>query len=144
MSDPNRRRYHQRIDRCVDSFSNKMVRFACCVCVDHRFCLPLSLRLLSCLLFVEMSSPHLPFPLFTSLLTITHPMLRVFSVALPQIHFMLLVSRQGKVRLTKWWSTFTNKEKNRYVREVTNMVLNRAPRLCNFLEWKKYKIVYKR
>eukprot|EP01104_Vermistella_antarctica_P004460 TRINITY_DN14904_c0_g1_i1.p1 TRINITY_DN14904_c0_g1~~TRINITY_DN14904_c0_g1_i1.p1 ORF type:complete len:153 (+),score=30.01 TRINITY_DN14904_c0_g1_i1:116-574(+) len=60
------------------------------------------------------------------------------------IHFMLLVSRQGKVRLTKWWSTFTNKEKNRYVREVTNMVLNRAPRLCNFLEWKKYKIVYKR
>ena len=24
------------------------------------------------------------------------------------------------------------------------MVLNRAPKLCNFLEWKEYKIIYKR
>jgi len=30
------------------------------------------------------------------------------------------------------------------VREVSNMVLNRAPKLCNFLEWKEYKIIYKR
>lgn len=29
-------------------------------------------------------------------------------------------------------------------REVQTMVLNRNARLCNFLEWKTYKIVYKR
>eukprot|EP01111_Echinosteliopsis_oligospora_P006895 TRINITY_DN2134_c0_g1_i1.p1 TRINITY_DN2134_c0_g1~~TRINITY_DN2134_c0_g1_i1.p1 ORF type:complete len:154 (-),score=30.16 TRINITY_DN2134_c0_g1_i1:170-631(-) len=58
--------------------------------------------------------------------------------------FVLLLSRQGKTRLTKWYNAFTQKERARIVREVTNMVLNRAPKLCNFLEWKEYKIIYKR
>jgi len=60
------------------------------------------------------------------------------------IHFVLLLSRQGKTRLTKWYSTYTQKEKVRILREVTNMVLNRPPKLCNFLEWKEQKIIYKR
>ncbi|EGG15964.1 sigma adaptin [Cavenderia fasciculata] len=51
---------------------------------------------------------------------------------------------QGKTRLTKWYSSFTNKEKSRFTREVSNMVLNRPPKLCNFLEWKEYKIIFKR
>ena len=34
------------------------------------------------------------------------------------IHFVLLISRQGKVRLTKWYSATTAKDKARTVREV--------------------------
>jgi AP-1 complex subunit sigma 1/2 len=60
------------------------------------------------------------------------------------IEFMMLVSRQGRTRLTKWWTPKSNKERARIVREVTTMVLSRPAKLCNFLEWKKYKIIYKR
>lgn len=35
------------------------------------------------------------------------------------INFMLLVSRQGKTRLTKWYESYGTKEKARIVREVT-------------------------
>lgn len=61
-----------------------------------------------------------------------------------QIHFLLLVSRQGKVRLTKWYDTIETKEKERIMREVSTLVLNRPPRMSNFLEWGEKKIVYKR
>eukprot|EP00300_Choanocystis_sp_HF-7_P027169 c32242_g1_i1.p1 GENE.c32242_g1_i1~~c32242_g1_i1.p1 ORF type:complete len:168 (+),score=40.99 c32242_g1_i1:37-504(+) len=60
------------------------------------------------------------------------------------VHFMLLISRQGKVRLSKWYSTFDSKEKGKMVREVSNMVLSRPQKLCNFLEWRGMKVVYKR
>lgn len=60
------------------------------------------------------------------------------------IHFVLLISRQGKTRLAKWYSTFTQKEKARIQREVANMVISRPQKLCNFLEWKNYRVIYKR
>ncbi|KAJ1449472.1 Adaptor protein complex sigma subunit [Pelagophyceae sp. CCMP2097] len=61
------------------------------------------------------------------------------------INFMLLVSRQGKTRLTKWYESYPTKEKSRIVREVTATVLARAPKMCNFIEWRAdKKIVYKR
>jgi len=56
----------------------------------------------------------------------------------------MLVSRQGKIRLTKWYSPFTQKEKARNCREISNMILTRQQKLCNFLEWRSYKIIYKR
>lgn len=62
----------------------------------------------------------------------------------PQIHFFILMSRQGKVRLAKWYSTYTQKERARVVKEVTPMVLSRPLKLCNFLDWKNIKLVYKR
>ena len=60
------------------------------------------------------------------------------------IHFVLLISRQGKVRLTKWYSPYSAKEKARTVREVTGVVLARQPKQCNFLDYKDKKIIYKR
>jgi len=61
------------------------------------------------------------------------------------INFLLLVSRQGKTRLTKWYETVPPKERSRIVRDVTATVLGRAPKMCNFIEWKvDKKIVYKR
>jgi len=41
----------------------------------------------------------------------------------------------GKVRLQKWFVTQSSKVKQRIVRDVTQLVLARKPRQCNFLEY---------
>ncbi|XP_004290097.1 PREDICTED: AP-1 complex subunit sigma-1-like [Fragaria vesca subsp. vesca] len=74
------------------------------------------------------------------------------------IQFVLLISRQGKVRLTKWYSPYTQKERTKVIpcinhlrrvfgsvlRELSGVILARGPKLCNFVEWREYKVVYKR
>ncbi|KAL7282389.1 hypothetical protein ACG7TL_003860 [Trametes sanguinea] len=60
------------------------------------------------------------------------------------INYMLLVSRQGKVRLAKWYVTMSQKAKAKIVKDVTQLVLARRTRMCNFLEYKDTKVVYRR
>ncbi len=60
------------------------------------------------------------------------------------IHFVLLISRQAKTRLAKWYSVYSSREKARILRESSSAVLSRPSKLCNFLEWKGHKIVYRR
>ncbi|EJF61208.1 Adaptor protein complex sigma subunit [Dichomitus squalens] len=60
------------------------------------------------------------------------------------INYMLLVSRQGKVRLSKWYTTMSQKAKAKIVKDVTQLVLARRTRMCNFLEYKDTKVVYRR
>mmetsp|Transcript_25830 Transcript_25830/g.51775 ORF Transcript_25830/g.51775 Transcript_25830/m.51775 type:complete len:164 (-) Transcript_25830:196-687(-) len=60
------------------------------------------------------------------------------------INFILLVSRQGKTRLSKWFVQMNAKEKTRAVRELTATVLSRPPKMCNFIEWQDKKVIYKR
>jgi len=57
---------------------------------------------------------------------------------------MLLVSRQGKVRLAKWFTVLGMKERSKIVKDVTQLVLSRKAKMCNFLEYKDGKIVYRR
>ncbi|KAI8853128.1 hypothetical protein BC829DRAFT_382927 [Chytridium lagenaria] len=53
------------------------------------------------------------------------------------IKFILLVSRQGKIRLTKWFtSDWTSKEKGKAVKEVSQTVLSRRTKMCNVLEYR--------
>ncbi|KAG1671535.1 hypothetical protein FOA52_011255 [Chlamydomonas sp. UWO 241] len=61
-----------------------------------------------------------------------------------QIHFMMLMSRQGKVRLAKWYMTYSQKERARAAKEITPLILARPLKLCNFLDWKNIKLVYRR
>lgn len=61
-----------------------------------------------------------------------------------QIDFILLISRQGKVRLSKWYTVKEAKDRARITRETSALVLNRAPKMCNFLDYKDKKLVYKR
>ncbi|KAF1864203.1 hypothetical protein Lal_00048768 [Lupinus albus] len=61
-----------------------------------------------------------------------------------EIHFVLLISRQGKVRLTKWYSPYSQKERSKVIRDLSGVIISRAPRLCNFVEWRGFKVVYKR
>ena len=81
------------------------------------------------------------------------------------MRFVLLLSRQGKVRLAKWYTTYTQKERAKVqwhcsslagasagsrvgasssllqvVRDVTPMVLARALKLCNFLDYRDSKV----
>jgi AP-1 complex subunit sigma 1/2 len=75
---------------------------------------------------------------------LAHAIPRLPSPLPSQIDFLLLISRQGKVRLAKWYGVQSPKEKARITREVAALVLARAPKMCNFLEWKERKLVYKR
>lgn len=60
------------------------------------------------------------------------------------MHFMLLFSRQGKLRLQKWFTAYPEKQKKKIVRELVSIVLSRKPKTCAFIEWKELKLVYKR
>ncbi|KAI6245534.1 AP-1 complex subunit sigma-1 [Erysiphe necator] len=60
------------------------------------------------------------------------------------IHYLILLSRQGKVRLAKWFTTLSPKEKAKIIKDVSQLVLARRTRMCNFLEYRDSKIVYRR
>uniref|UniRef100_A0A3Q0SY25 AP complex subunit sigma n=1 Tax=Amphilophus citrinellus TaxID=61819 RepID=A0A3Q0SY25_AMPCI len=61
-----------------------------------------------------------------------------------QMRFLLLFSRQGKLRLQKWFTPLTDREKKKVIRDMMMLVLARPARSCNFLQWRDLKIVYKR
>ncbi|PNI92671.1 AP1S1 isoform 3, partial [Pan troglodytes] len=61
-----------------------------------------------------------------------------------RMRFMLLFSRQGKLRLQKWYLATSDKERKKMVRELMQVVLARKPKMCSFLEWRDLKVVYKR
>ena len=50
------------------------------------------------------------------------------------IQFLLLISRHGKVRLSKWYSAFSSKDKARIVRECAQLAVNRNPKNSNFVD----------
>ncbi|XP_059872019.1 AP-1 complex subunit sigma-3 isoform X3 [Delphinus delphis] len=61
-----------------------------------------------------------------------------------QIHFILLFSRQGKLRLQKWYTTLPDKERKKITREIVQIILSRGQRTSSFVDWKELKLVYKR
>ncbi|SMQ46263.1 unnamed protein product [Zymoseptoria tritici ST99CH_3D7] len=60
------------------------------------------------------------------------------------IRYIILLSRQGKVRLAKWFTTLSPKDKAKIIKDVSQLVLARRTRMCNFLEYKDTKVVYRR
>ena len=60
------------------------------------------------------------------------------------IHFALLFSRQGKVRLSKYYKPYSQKERAKMVKEVTTQILARPSKLCNVVEHRNLKLVYRR
>ena len=67
--------------------------------------------------------------------------LRYFSA---MYRFMLLFSRQGKVRLTKWFYAISDKDRKKMSRDIVSNVLQRRPKMSNFVDFMGLKIVYKR
>lgn len=60
------------------------------------------------------------------------------------IRFILLQNRQGKTRLSKWYVPFNAVEKFKIESEIHRAVVTRDPRNTNFLEYRSYKIIYRR
>ena len=60
------------------------------------------------------------------------------------IQFILLFSRQGKIRLQKWYDAYYEKEKRKITKDLISTILARETTMSNFIEWRNLKIVYKR
>lgn len=60
------------------------------------------------------------------------------------IKYLMLLSRQGKVRLSKWYMAISQKDKQRLIRELTAMIPLRKPKMCNVIEFRDTKLVYRR
>ena len=57
-----------------------------------------------------------------------------------QIRFLILFSRQGKVRLSKFYVTLPPKDRAALTRELVASVLARPPRACSVLEVNDFKV----
>jgi len=60
------------------------------------------------------------------------------------IHFLLLQNRQGKTRLAKWYSCFEHDEKRQLESECYRMIIKRDSSATNFIEFRTYKLIYRR
>ena len=54
------------------------------------------------------------------------------------------MSRQGKIRLAEFFSSYTESDKRRILRDIAADVLPRAPKMCNIIEKGEFKFVYRR
>lgn len=66
------------------------------------------------------------------------------NTAVAMLHFLLLQNRQGRTRLSKYYSPFAHAEKHQLESEVHKLITKRDPKYTNFIEFRKYKIVYRR
>jgi hypothetical protein len=59
-------------------------------------------------------------------------------------NFIVLMSRQGKIRLSEFFSSYTETEKRRILRDIAADVLPRQAKMCNIIEKGEFKFVYRR
>lgn len=60
------------------------------------------------------------------------------------IRFLLLQNRAGRTRLAKYYVPFEEAERRKLEYEIHRLVVNRDPKHTNFVEFRTYKIVYRR
>lgn len=112
----------------------------------------------TCLFYSENLIFQLIFKYFQRFKVCKRLFILLFSVNMMQ--YMLLFSRQGKLRLQKWYTAYPDKvsvfpihmcnftlnfqQKKKICRELITQILARKPKMCAFLEYKDLKVVYKR
>ena len=60
------------------------------------------------------------------------------------IRLILLLNKQGKVRLMKFYDSINLSQRQKTIKEIAVMVIGSSLRLSNVIEWGQYKIIYKR
>ncbi|GBF97400.1 AP-2 complex subunit sigma [Raphidocelis subcapitata] len=60
------------------------------------------------------------------------------------IRFILLQNRAGKTRLAKYYVPVSDGEKRKLEYDVHRLIVGREPKHTNFVEFKAYKVVYRR
>lgn len=58
--------------------------------------------------------------------------------------YIILLSKQGKVRLSKWYEPLTANEQYTIIRDLAALLPLRRHRMCNVVEYRDSKIVYRR
>ncbi|KYQ91598.1 adaptor-related protein complex 2 [Tieghemostelium lacteum] len=60
------------------------------------------------------------------------------------IHYLLIQNRQGKTRLSKWYTPYEDIEKRKLSSEIHKLVNSRESKFTNFVEFRTHKVVYRR
>lgn len=60
------------------------------------------------------------------------------------VSFFILLNRQGKTRLAKYYGAYTDQDKKKVEHDVYRIVTSRTSKHTNFVEFRKQKIVYRR
>lgn len=60
------------------------------------------------------------------------------------INFMLVINRQGKTRMSRWYYPYSLSERTSLIREINNLVLTRSPRSPSVFDYRNLKIIYRR
>lgn|SRR3990167_8411091 len=60
------------------------------------------------------------------------------------IRFILAMNVYGKVRLSRWYVNYSDSDKQRLTTELNRQLVSRGSKFTNFIEFRNYKIVYRR
>ena len=72
------------------------------------------------------------------------PALTLCPFTLLQIRFLLLQNRQGKTRVAKWYVPEEWDVRQKLEKDIHRMVTTRDAKFTNFVEFRTYKIIYRR
>lgn len=60
------------------------------------------------------------------------------------IHYFLIQNRVGKTRLNKWYVPYNEEEKRQLTVDIYRLLNSRDSKFSNFIEYRNYKLVYRR